>query len=516
MPRSHLLISRLCLVLAAAAAASAVSAPAHDISLCYDDLGTFFEDLAGSSGPTNAAAAQPMLQPTLQPTPPAEQRRSSGRPADPAWPSQGFLLPAPPAAAANVLDNTARPSKRPRLGEPAQGNLCAKAAAAEAEDDHDRYADADDCFAEGEDEDEDLFGEGCAQLRSCAAKPPVSDSGTVTASDALPRTDASEWKGSGWQSRSSGRPAAQPGGSVRSSKWQTPAPPRRAPCAALSAAAEPPRAPAAAFRPPALAASSGAVASCSRSPLVPRLLLRFPSHDERRPTQRLAVIPDSFPGGLGHYRAAMCAAVLEELQAAVASDAARLHGWLRQQGAAPPAELFRRGRSSGWSLYVSATLTFTSTQQTLQQQWNRAAGGAAEDAAEPTLQAFLCLDSAERENSSKYAKGDLWALSSTPAFAGPKPGVPGDRTRMPWTVMAVSTFHGPTQDGRLALRLLGDRPAAARETRVFALRLAGAKAPLPLACWPVGGGGVCAASAATGLWRPPRQGGGPAGKCAAP
>ena len=243
-----------------------------------------------------------------------------------------------------------------------------------------------------------------------------------------------------------------------------------------------PPAPTGAFRAPAAALSNPAsVRTADRGDGGVRQL-RFPSPRDA-PASRPGGMPPATFSTPQQYADAMQDALYEHVQAMVNHTARTLHLALGSDGASaqrrlegPAVRAVARRANLGY--YASAE--FTSWRRSVEHggrgkraRLSRARGADDEDDADhdaadapETSYALLLKDTAERENAREYARGDLWVLSSSPVF---------DASAGGWTSFGVSTFHGPSPEGRLGMVLLGACPPGlgahgVHAKRVFAMR----------------------------------------------
>lgn len=82
---------------------------------------------------------------------------------------------------------------------------------------------------------------------------------------------------------------------------------------------------------------------------------------------------------------------------------------------------------------------------------------------------FLHLHSG-RLKSTSYRKNDLWIIGTERLFQTTHGNGIFDRTKSPWVAMAISTWHGPDQDGKFAIEFLTQPPPnLTKQQKVYAI-----------------------------------------------
>lgn len=83
---------------------------------------------------------------------------------------------------------------------------------------------------------------------------------------------------------------------------------------------------------------------------------------------------------------------------------------------------------------------------------------------------FLHLNSGKLKSTS-YRRNDLWIISTERMFQTSCEDGIYDRTKAPWIAMAISTWHGPDQEGKFAIEFLTPPPVnLMKQQKVYAIR----------------------------------------------
>ncbi|KFM27096.1 Uncharacterized protein C4orf21 [Auxenochlorella protothecoides] len=194
--------------------------------------------------------------------------------------------------------------------------------------------------------------------------------------------------------------------------------------------------------------------------------------------QRTVTLPDVWPSAAA-YMESMALAVREEVSLRVVEVLRNFHAAIAaapQDSAAPPSSL----RMHGLRYYSPCDLISWAPKASSQEMHRRGklqracADGGSDLPSERMAGASICLVlPKQRGPSSEYRRDDIWILSND-AWLGSRAeraGRPMDRLHAPWVALARSLWHGPNQEGRLAIEFLTDAaPRLGRQQTVTALK----------------------------------------------
>uniref|UniRef100_A0A1D1ZXG7 AAA+ ATPase domain-containing protein n=2 Tax=Auxenochlorella protothecoides TaxID=3075 RepID=A0A1D1ZXG7_AUXPR len=232
------------------------------------------------------------------------------------------------------------------------------------------------------------------------------------------------------------------------------------------------------FLPPAVVSTPAPQLRPSDGPGGPLLACPVPTTAAVAAAQRTVTLPDVWPSAAA-YMESMALAVREEVSLRVVEVLRNFHAAIAaapQDSAAPPSSL----RMHGLRYYSPCDLISWAPKASSQEMHRRGklqracADGGSDLPSERMAGASICLVlPKQRGPSSEYRRDDIWILSND-AWLGSRAeraGRPMDRLHAPWVALARSLWHGPNQEGRLAIEFLTDAaPRLGRQQTVTALK----------------------------------------------